>query len=286
MTAMRWLKVGLLLMPGIGVIVFFMGSIIYIAVAQSFGYYNFAGESGFSLEFWNETLGKKVYRRSVSYSLYVGLISAVLSVALAYPLALWLRKPFRGSNAVSAMLKAPLLVHGLVAAFLFINVIAYHGLINQFMTGVGIWDEPRRMQNDRNAIGVLALQVWKNMPFALLILMGAVQSIGDDIINAARDLGAGSFTRFRRVIAPLTVSAMQAALVIIFIGALADFSFQTIIGPTNRQSLAQYMVFFRGNGRWHEAAVVAVTLMVLSFVGAIVLTFVANRMFKNAKPIK
>ena len=268
MTLRKWLLVLGLLTPGLGLIVAFIGVAVYIAVAQSFGFYNLAGESSFSLEFWNKMLGRKVYSRAVMYSIYIGVISAFLSVAFAYPLAIWLRKPFPGSLAIGAMLKAPLLVHGLVAAFLFINVIAYHGILNQLLQGIGIWDEPRRLQNDRNAIGVLLLQTWKNMPFALLLLTGAVQSISDDVLDAARDLGAGSFDRFRKVIAPLTVSAMQAALIIIFIGALADFSFQVIAGPTNRQSLSQLMVFFKDGGRWNDAAVVGVSLMVIAIAGS------------------
>ena len=279
MTLRRWGQVVLLLLPGIGLILFFIGAVIYIAIAQSFGLFNLSGESGFSFHFWDSVSGKKAYARSVFYSLYVGLISAMLSVALAYPLALWLRKPFRGSLVVSAILKAPLLVHGLVAAFLLVNIIAYHGLVNQIMQGLGLWDAPRRLQNDDIGISVLILQVWKNMPFALLLLTGAVQSISDDVLNAARDLGAGSFTRFRKIIAPLSVSAMQAALVIVFIGALADFSFQTIIGPTNKQSLAQYMTFFSARGRWNEAAVVGVTLMTLSLLGAAGLSLFAHAVF-------
>lgn len=47
---------------------------------------------------------------------------------------------------IGAILKAPMLVHGLVAAFLFINVIAYHGILNQAMQVLGIWDEPRRLR--------------------------------------------------------------------------------------------------------------------------------------------
>jgi putative spermidine/putrescine transport system permease protein len=274
-----WLKVVLLLLPGVGLIVFFMGTVAYIAFAQSFGLYNLSGVSEFSTSFWEAMVSKKAYMRSVRFSLYVATISALLSVAIAYPIALWLRKPFRGSIAVGALLKAPLLVHGLVAAFLFINIIAYHGLLNQTMIGLGIWDEPRRLQNDRNAIGVIILQTWKNMPFALLLLTGAVQSISDDVLNAGRDLGAGAFDRFRKIIAPLTVSAMQAALVIIFIGALSDFSFQTIAGPTNRQSMAQYMTYFSDLGRWNEAGVVGVTLMIVSFVGAITLTLLARFIF-------
>lgn len=270
-----------LLFPGLGLILIFIGAVIYIAVAQSFGYYNLLGDSGFTLEFWQKTLERRAYERSVKYSLYVGIISAILSVALAYPLALWLRKPFPGSLTISAVLKAPLLIHGIVAAFLFLNVISYHGILNQFLTWLGIVDGPRRLQNDDNAIGLLIMQVWKNMPMALLLLTGAVQSISDDVLRAAQDLGAGTWARFRKVIAPLSVSAMQAALIIIFIGALADFTFQTTIGPTNRQSLAQYMDWFKQRARWNEAAVMGVTLMVLSLVGSIGLAAIARIMFRG-----
>ncbi|MEL7116196.1 MAG: ABC transporter permease [Pseudomonadota bacterium] len=273
----------LLLFPGLGLILIFIGAVIYVAVAQSFGYYNLQGESGYTLEFWERTVGRRAYERSVSYSLYVGVVSAVLSVALAYPLALWLRKPFRGSLTISAVLKAPLLIHGIVAAFLFLNVISYHGILNQFLVWLGIFDEPRRLQNDDNAIGLLIMQVWKNMPMALLLLTGAVQAISDDVLRAARDLGAGVWARFRKVIAPLSASAMQASLIIIFIGALADFTFQTTIGPTNRQSMAQYMDWFKERARWNEAAVVGVTLMALSLVGSIVLAGLAQLIFRGRR---
>ncbi|MBW3097947.1 ABC transporter permease [Pseudohoeflea sp. DP4N28-3] len=283
MTAKAWAKVALLLAPGLGLILALIGTVIYMAVTQSFGYYNLSGESVFSLEHWAEMLDRRLYFRSVQYSLYIGVLSAVFSVALAYPLAIWLRKPFAGSMLIGTLLKAPLLVPGLVAAFLFINVIAYHGIVNQLMEALGIWDGPRRLQNDRYGIAVLILQTWKNMPFALLLLTGAVQGISDDVLDAARDMGAGSFTRFRKIIAPLSLSAMQAALVIIFIGALADFSFQVIAGPTNRQSMSQLMIYFQGHGRWHDAAVVGVTLMVLALIGSAVLAVLARLLVRGER---
>ena len=281
MTLRRWLLVILLLLPGLGLILWLMGTVVYIAVAQSFGLYAINGESQLTLAFWSDLFGRKIFSRSIQYSIYVGVLSAVFSVALAYPLAIWLRKPFPGSMTIGAILKAPMLVHGLVAAFLFINIIAYHGLFNQFMMWLGIWDSPHRLQNDRNAIGILILQTWKQMPFALLLLTGAVQGISDDVLDAARDLGAGSWDRFRKVIAPLTVSGMQAAMVIIFIGALADFSFQTIAGPINRQSLSQLMVSFKGRGDWHSAAVVGVSMIVIALVGSAILALISRLILKG-----
>ena len=48
-----------LLFPGLGLILIFIGAVIYIAVAQSFGYYNLLGDSGFTLEFWQKTLERR-----------------------------------------------------------------------------------------------------------------------------------------------------------------------------------------------------------------------------------
>lgn len=271
MTARRWLTVALGLAPGLGLVLALIGSVVVIAVGQSVGVFSVFGDTAFTWSFWADTIDRKVYWRSVRYSLQVGTVSALVAVALAYPLALWLRKPFRGAALIGSLLKAPLLVHGLVAAFLYVNVIAYHGIVNQFMQAIGVWDAPRRLQNDPGAVGVYILQAWKNMPFALLLLTGSVQSISDDLLDAARDLGAGAWARFWRVVVPLTLSGLQAAMVIIFIGALADFSFQVIAGPTNRMSLSQFMIFLKNRGDWNEAAVVGVTLMVLALTGAGVL---------------
>ncbi|MBL4812751.1 MAG: ABC transporter permease subunit [Rhodobacteraceae bacterium] len=283
MTWRSWLKLGLLLAPGLGLILVFIGSVVYIAIAQSFGLFSLSGESEFSLEYWSRMFERLTYNRAIGYSLYVGFASAFLAVLFAYPLAVWLRRPFPGSLTISAVLKAPLLVHGLVAAFLYVNIISYHGLVNQIMQGLGIWDGPHRLQNDSRAIGVLILQTWKNMPFALLLLVGSVSAISDDVLDAAADLGAGPFARFRRVIAPLSVSATQAALVIVFVGALADFSFQVIAGPVNKQSLSQLMVFFKGYGRWHDAAVVAVTLMGLGIAGSALLALVSRFILRGGR---
>lgn len=283
MKTLNYLKIIVLLLPGFGLILFFLGMILYVAVFQSFGLFNLSGEDNFTMEYWQKLFNRKVFYRSVNYSLYVGIISSIISVILAYPIALWLRKPFYGSILINSILKAPLLVHGLVAAFLYVNLIAYHGIINQIFIAIGAWDEPIRMQNDKNAIGVLILQVWKNLPFALLILLGSIQSIGDDVIDAARDLGANSFQRLKKIIAPLTISSMQAALIIIFIGALADFSFQSIAGPTNKYSLSQLMLYYKNNGRWHEAAGVGVTIMIISFLGAIFISYLTKFIFFQAQ---
>lgn len=268
------LKAYLLLMPGLLPILVFMSLVVGMAVSQSIGYFNFAGEDGFSLRFWQQMMADEQLWRAFWYSLRIATISALLSVALAYPVALWLRRPFPGSDLISALIKAPILVHGLVAAFLYVNFISFQGFLNVAMVHLGLIARPIRMQNDPYAIGVLILQVWKNLPFAFLIIVGSVRAIGEDILDAARDLGAGAFSRLCRVILPLTLRSLQAALVLIFIGAAGDYSFQTVAGPTKANSLAQFMVRTQVDNAasgWNQAAVVAVLLMALSLFGSLAL---------------
>lgn len=278
MSGRATLQAYLLLVPGLGVILAFTGVVIGMAFSQSVGYLNFSGEGRFSTQFWLETTSDPQLWKSLAYSARIAVISAILAVALAYPLAMWLRKPFPGSSTISAVLKAPLLVHGLVAAFLFINFISFQGFLNLALVNLGIIAKPMRLQNDPYGIGVVVLQVWKQMPFALLILTGAVQAIGDDILNAARDLGAGAWSRFRKIIVPLTLRSLQAALILIFIGAAGDFSFQVVAGPTNVNSMSQFMFQAQESGGegWNKAAVVAVLLMSLSLFGAMLLAGVTQ----------
>ncbi len=274
----RLLKLLLLLAPGLGIVLFFLIAVLYRAVAQSFGLYDFAGGSdGLSLDHWRQIMGDQRFWRAFRWSAYIATTSAVLSVALAYPIALWLRKPFKGSNVISALLKAPLLVPGLVAAFLLVNIISFHGFVNEILVWAGIWDQPHRMQNDRNGYAIIALQVWKQMPFAFLLLSAAVQSIPDPVLHAAQDLGAGTMSRFRKVIVPMTVGAMQASLILIFIGAAGDFSFQAVAGPPSVNSLATLMTSLQvSNGDWNGAAVVAVMLMLLALFGSVLLAGVVR----------
>ncbi len=208
----------------------------------------------------------------------------MLSVAVAYPLAIWLRKPFPGSDLLQALLKAPLLVHGLTAAFLFVNFIAYQGFLNLALVRLGIGSRPVRLQNDPYGIGVVILQVWKQMPFALLLMSGAVRAVGDTLLEAARNLGAGTWARFHRVVLPLTLRSLQTALVLIFIGAAGDFSFQSVAGPVSVNSMAQFMLRVQQSGAegWNQAAVVAVMLMALSLLGAGVLAACAGVLVRRS----
>lgn len=257
--AVAWL----LMLSGLGTILLLMGSTFYVVIVQSLGWFNLEGDSHFSLEYWRNMLQDEVLQSALFYSVKVSLLGAFGSVIFAYPLALWLRKPMAGKEGIIAVLRAPMFIPGLVAAFLFVNIVAYHGIINELLLALGIISEPLRMQNDDFGWGVVILQIWKNLPFALILVGGAVNAIRNDVLDAASNLGASRWRSFTDVVVPLTLPAVQVTLILVFIGALGDFAFFSVAGPRNTYSLARLMqATAMEYGEWNNAAVIAVIIMV------------------------
>ncbi|MDM3391531.1 ABC transporter permease [Citrobacter sp. Cb013] len=256
--AVAWL----LMLSGLGTILLLMGSTFYVVIVQSLGWFNLEGDSHFSLEHWRNMLQDEVLQSALFYSVKVSLLGAFGSVIFAYPLALWLRKPMAGKEGIIAVLRAPMFIPGLVAAFLFVNIVAYHGIINELLLALGIISEPLRMQNDDFGWGVVILQIWKNLPFALILVGGAVNAIRNDVLDAASNLGASRWRSFTGVVVPLTLPAVQVTLILVFIGALGDFAFFSVAGPRNTYSLARLMqATAMEYGEWNNAAVIAVIIM-------------------------
>ncbi|MDH0053766.1 ABC transporter permease [Pantoea ananatis] len=267
-TLLAWL----LMTSGLGTILLLMGSTFYVLVAQSIGYFNLMGESHFTLKYWSEMICNPVLISSFIYSVKVSLIGALGAVLLSYPLALWLRKPLPMKEGIIATLRIPMFIPGLVAAFLFINIISFHGVINELLLAAHIISTPLRMQNDSFGTGVIILQVWKNMPFALILISGAVNSVKHDFLYASANLGANKWKRFISIVLPLTLPAVQVALIIVFIDAIGDFAFYSVAGPHNVYSLARLMQSTAMEyGEWNNAAVVAVIIMATSLLFSILL---------------
>lgn len=277
----------LLILSSTGTIVLLMGSTFYVVLAQSIGYFNLAGDSHFSLEYWRDTLQDPVLHNAIIYSVKVSFLGATGSVVCAYPFALWLRQPLPVKEGIIAILRIPMFIPGLVAAFLFVNIVSYHGIINELLLAVGLTDKPLNLQNDDFGWGVVILQIWKNLPFALILTGGAVNAIRDDILDAASNLGASRWRRFIHVVVPLTLPAVQVTLILVFIGALGDFAFFSVAGPRNTLSLARLMQnTAMGYGEWNNAAVIAVIIMLIAAVCTLLIATVITPLATRKGAIK
>jgi putative spermidine/putrescine transport system permease protein len=247
-----------------------------MTVAQSFGFFNFTGPTVIGLQEWAAVLARETWD-SFAYSAKIAFVSSLGSLVLAYPLALYLRRSFRGKSYFTALMRIPLFVPALVAAFLILNILSFHGIVNEVLLALGLIREPLRMTHDDWGLGVAAIQIWKNLPFQTLILTSVLASIQTDLENAARNLGAGPFAVFRHVTFPLSVPGALTAVVLVFIGVFGDYSINTVAGPKYPPSLSIRMYFLSKNfNEWGQAACVAILIIV----GAMVFAWLFSRLAK------
>ncbi len=72
--------------------------------------------------------------------------------------------------------------------------------------------------------------VYDFLPFMVLPVYNAMARIQPDIIEAAKDLGAGNLTIFFRIILPLTMSGVISGIIMVFVPALTSFAISDLLG--------------------------------------------------------
>lgn len=257
----------LMLFPGVGFILLFIGSSIFLTIVQSFGLFSITGKSVFTLENWKAILQTRESMDSLFFSLKMGLLSSIGIVVVAFPIALFFRKGGTGKGILGSIIKVPLFIPALVAAFLILNLISYHGLVNTALMRLNLIDEPLRMLNDKFGWGVVFIQIWKNLPFVLLIVMASLASIRDDTIDAAKNLGAGYWSVFFRIYVPLAMPGILVSMILMFIKAFGDFPIVSVAGPIYPSSMAGRMhIMATIYQEWDQAAVLGVIIIVTAFI--------------------
>ncbi len=252
----------LMLVPGVGFILFFIAAAVFMTVARSFGLFSVTGRSAFTLKNWAIVATREV-RDSVLFSLKMGVLSSIGTLLVAFPVALFFRKGGAGKRTLGSLIKIPLFIPALVAAFLIVNLISYHGIVNEVLVRLHVLKEPLRMLNDSFGWGVVFIQIWKNLPFVLLILSASRAGIHDDVVDAARNLGAGSWAIAFRIYVPLAMSGILVAMILMFIKAFGDFPIYGVAGPIYPPAISFRMhataTLFQ---QWDQAAVLGVIIIV------------------------
>ena len=257
----------MMLIPGVGFILLFVGSSIFITLVQSFGLFSITGKSAFTFENWTAILQARESMDSLLFSLKMGILSSIGTVVVAFPIALFFRKGGTGKGIIGSIIKVPLFIPALVAAFLILNLISYHGMVNTVLMRLNLIDEQLRMLNDKFGWGVVFIQIWKNLPFVLLIIMASLASIRNDTIDAARNLGAGYWSILFRMYVPLAMPGILVSMILMFIKAFGDFPIVSVAGPIYPSSMAGRMhIMATIYQEWDQAAVLGVIIIVTAFV--------------------
>jgi multiple sugar transport system permease protein len=155
-----------------------------------------------------------VFRTSLAVSVkWVG-SEVVLQLLLGMVLALVLNSAFRGRGLARSLLFSPWAVSGVVVTTMWkLMYNPFSGLLDTVLTRSGLVNTPVQWLADVNTVfgAVVAAELWRGVPFFAIVLLAALQSIPNDLYEAAAVDGASRWQAFTRLTLPLLKDAIILA---------------------------------------------------------------------------
>ena len=162
-------------------------------------------------------------------SLWLAGVTTVLCLLLGYPFAYLLtRMSARWRPALLLLVIIPFWTSSLVRTYAIVILLQTSGWLNQILLGLGLITEPLELLYTEPA--VIAGMLYTLLPFMILPLYAVLEKLDRRLIEAARDLGAGRLTIFRRIILPLTLPGVIAGCMLTFLPGLGMFYVADLLG--------------------------------------------------------
>ncbi len=181
-----------------------------------------------------ETLWEDSFVSTILYSLWLGFLTTVISLILAYPLAFSISRATERVQLTMVMLvMLPMWMNFLLRTQAIKSLLSESGLLNQFLGLFGVG--PLEILNTDAAI-VIGL-VYDFLPYMILPLYSVMVKIGKSEIEAAQDLGANTFSVFRRVVLPLSVPGILNGITMVFVPSVSTFVISTLLGGSKRMMI-------------------------------------------------
>ena len=169
------------------------------------------------------------YIRMFVKSSLLAIIATFICILISYPFALILRtKSDSIKNLATKLIMVPFLTNSLIRTYGWIILLRKNGIINNILLGTGIIGGPLSLMY--NKFGIVVGMVYTLLPFMLLPVCSSVFELDNNIIEAARDLGAKPFQIFRKIILPQTASGVFNGSLMVFMPAIGYFFIADILG--------------------------------------------------------
>jgi spermidine/putrescine transport system permease protein len=221
---------------------------------------------GFSAANFVRVFSTEPYLGVLLKSIKLGLIAAIGSAILAYPVAFCLAFHTRSARRkfeLYLLVIVPWWAAYLVKAYAWKTILGSDGIINQGLAALGLIDHPLTFLI-YNQTSVALVLIYIFTPFAVLSIYGALERIPTSLLEAAADLGASSWEIFRRLIFPLSLPGVIAGGIICFSLAFGDFVAPALVGGADAVMISNIVINLLGVAfDWPMAA--AIGIVVIAF---------------------
>ena len=229
----------LLLIPGMGFLLIFFLLPIFNLAQTSTQTPKDGGDTGqyeqtFRLANYADAIfeNREQFGRSFLYAL----ITTILALAIAYPLAYAIAfKGGRFKNVMLVLVIAPFFVSFLLRTIAWKQILGEEGFVVPVLRSLQIISESTTLTS--SPFAVVMGMTYNFLPFMTLPLYASIDRIDPRTLEASGDLYANGFTTFRKVTLPLSMPGVVAGTLLTFIPAAGDYVNAAILGSPQTKML-------------------------------------------------
>lgn len=190
------------------------------------------------------------FRNSMRVTAQFTAMTVISELVIGLGIALLLTLEFPARALFRALVLLPLMVPPLVSGLLWRLMYDHElGVLSYFVRVLG-GEPPVFLGDPRIAlVAVSATEVWRATPFMVLVLLAALQSVPNDLHEAAQIDGAGAFDRFRSVTLPLILPVVLIALLFRTVDVLRTFDLVYLLtqgGPGTTTEVLSMFIYRYG----------------------------------------
>ncbi|CAM5795559.1 MULTISPECIES: ABC transporter permease subunit [Brevibacillus] len=201
----------------------------------------------------------KLFWNAFGHNVIYFLVEMVVQNGIAFILAFLIYRKIRGAGFLKIAYFMPRLLSVIVVGFLWKLILnPNYGALNTFLAKLGLeeWAKPWLGDPDTALLAIILVNCWFGIGFAVLIFLAGLQSIPEELIEAARLDGAKGITMLGRIILPLMMPSITIMTIFTFIQAFEAFelvyAMQGSMGEpfhsTDTLAVYFYRLAFSGSG--------------------------------------
>jgi putative spermidine/putrescine transport system permease protein len=235
---------------------------IFMLFRYSFNHFDASVmKAGFSLENYVKFFADPYYRKVFFTTVGIAALCTSLALVLGFPVAYFLAKTqSRYKSLFIILLVFPLLVGNVVRAAGWMVILGNAGVVTPGAV----------------VVGTTAVV----LPYFVLSLQSVLEGIDFSVEEAARNLGAGFFTTFRRVVLPIAAPGVAAGTVLVFILCMNAYATPVLLGGTGLTMMAPalYDQITKGSN-WPFGSAIALVLVSATLVMALLSNWLIHRRY-------
>ncbi len=213
---------------------FFIIPLIFTAKYSFYNWTNYSPDITFTgAENYRQLFSDGILIRGLKNTLIFAFLTVIIQSLISLPVSVFLNVKLRGRTIYRAVFFAPAVLSTLVVGYLWKYILSAsdYGLVNQLLLAMG-GEKINFLGNGRIALyAIIAISVWQWFGWSMVIYLGSLQSISEDLYEAARVDGAKGWQQFWHITIPGLAPALKTNFVTSTISGLKVFDL--VISTTN-----------------------------------------------------